>query len=141
MTDSRAQIERLMLTYADLQDRGDFDGVGALFAHAVFERGDGKQFRGAEVAEHRKRVNVTYDGSPNTRHVTTNVSIDVDEAAGTATAQAYYMVVQETPDLPLQVIVAGRYDDRFERAGGEWRFAYRKSHTDLIGQMRGHRQE
>jgi hypothetical protein len=130
-----------MYTYADLQDRADFDGVAALFAHGVFQRGDGKEFRGQEIAEHRKRVNVVHDGGLGTRHVTSNVTIEVDEEHDTATADSYYMVVQGTASMPLQVIVAGRYHDRFDRVDGEWRFTHRRSFTDLYGRMDEHRRD
>ena len=41
----------------------------------------------------------------------------------------------------LQVIVAGRYHDRFDRVEGEWRFTHRRSLTDLTGRMDEHRRE
>ena len=142
MTEARREIERLMYLYADLQDRGDFDAVADLFEYGVFVRGDGREFRWKELAEHRKRVNVLHEGgTPGTRHVTTNVTIDVDEASDAATADSYYMVVQSSPSMPMQVIVAGRYADRFERVDGQWRFTYRRSFTDLYGRMDEHRRE
>lgn len=133
MTESEQAIRRLMFRYAELQDAGDFDGVGELFAHGVFRRGDGVEMRGREIAKHRNRANVKHDGATGTKHLTTNITIDIDEDADTATARAYYTVVQGTPSMLPQVIAAGRYDDRFERVDGEWRFAYRDSHLDMRG--------
>jgi hypothetical protein len=68
--------------------------------------------------------------------VTTNVVIDLADDA--ATARSYYLVLQQTDDLPLQPIIAGRYHDRFERVGGVWRFADRLILTDLIGDLGHH---
>jgi hypothetical protein len=69
----------------------------------------------------------------------TNPIIEVDDAAGTATCRSYYTVLQHTDDLPLQVIVTGRYDDRFERVDGRWRFAYRDySLIDATGDVSHH---
>ena len=55
------------------------------------------------------------DGTPRTKHVTTNVVIEVDAEAGTAVSRSYFTVLQALPDLALQPIVSGRYQDRFER--------------------------
>jgi SnoaL-like domain len=55
--------------------------------------------------------------------VITNPIIEVDETAGTASCRSYYTVIQQTDDLPLQVIVAGRYHDQFLLVDGRWRYA------------------
>jgi 3-phenylpropionate/cinnamic acid dioxygenase small subunit len=78
------------------------------------------------------------DGTPRTKHVTTNVLIEVDDVAGTAVARSYFTVLQAAEGLGLQTIVAGRYRDRFERHDGEWRFAERRFTTDLIGDVSRH---
>ena len=139
MTESARAITNLMLRYAELQDAGDFDGVATLFEHGVFQRGDGRSFRGQELAEHRKRANILHDGSTGTKHVTTNIQIDVDEAHNAASADSYFAVFQGSAELPLEPIVAGRYHDRFERIEGEWRFLFRRSYVDLVGRMETHR--
>lgn len=139
MNASEQAILNLMCRYAELQDAGDFDGVAALFAHGVFQRGDGLSFRGVELAEHRKRANILHDGLPGTKHVTMNVSIELDEEHNAASADSYFTVFQASGELPLEPIVAGRYHDRFERAGGEWRFLFRRSFVDLVGRMETHR--
>jgi hypothetical protein len=62
----------------------------------------------------------------------------VEGGAGTAAARTYFTVLQARPDLPLQPIIAGRYHDRFERAGGKWRFAERVIIPDLVGDLSRH---
>ena len=37
------------------------------------------------------------DGTPKTKHLTSNVRLHVDEEAGTAHGSAYYCVTQATP--------------------------------------------
>lgn len=139
---SEQAIRNLMFRYAELQDAGDFEAVGALFSHGVYQRGDGRSFRGAEIAEHRRRVNLLEEGgSPGTKHVTANITIEVDEEHNAASADSCYAVLQGGGALPLEPIVAGRYHDRFERAGGEWRFLFRRSRVDLVGRMDTHRRE
>ena len=68
---------------------GDFDGVGELFAHAtmgVVGMGD-VVCEGAEgvAQQYRQAVRVYPEGGARTHHLSTNLIIDVDEEAGTAT--------------------------------------------------------
>ena len=139
MTDHDA-IEVLLYEYADRLDRGDFAGVAALF-HAATYGGRGRpQRRGADevqaLLEHMVRLHA--DGTPRTQHVTTNARIEVDAQTGTATARSCFTVLQQTATLPLQVVVAGRYHDRFQRQDGQWQFAERVIDTDLVGDLRCH---
>ena len=141
MDTSRAEIERLLFVYAERIDAGDFAGVGALFADGEIRAGaDGPSFRGADAVRqlYAATVRLHADGTPRTKHVTTNVLIEVDEGAGTATARAYFTVLQQLDDFPLQTIVAGRYHDDFHRADGRWRFAVRRMHVDLQGDLSRH---
>jgi 3-phenylpropionate/cinnamic acid dioxygenase small subunit len=142
--DSARRIENLLYTYAERIDAGDLDGVAELFRHGrihgqeggppgtVFEGYDG--VRGL----YEMATRLHEDGTPRTKHVTTNAIVEVDEAAGTATCRSYYSVLQATPELPLQVIVAGRYADTFHRIGGTWWFDTRTMYVDLAGDLSKH---
>jgi len=138
-------IENLIATYAELVDSGDFAGLGALLADATFI-GSGAQVSGAAAIEQmfRDMLIVYDDGTPRTKHVTTNVIIDEGEGegegegAGTATARSYVTVFQARPGLTLQAIMSGRYQDRFEHRDGHWRFTERQVRVDLAGDLSGH---
>ena len=132
-------IENLIATYAELVDAGDFAGVGALLADATFT-GDAGSVNGRDAIEKMLRdgLIVYDDGTPRTKHVTTNVAIEVDEEAGTAVSRAYFTALQALPDLALQPVVSGRYHDRFERRDRQWRFAERRVQTDLVGDVSRH---
>ena len=132
-------IENLIASYAHLVDAGDFAGVGALLADATFTGASGT-VRGADAIELmlRDRLIVYDDGTPRTKHLTTNVAIEIDEPAGTARSRSYFTVLQAVPDLALQPIVSGRYDDRFERREGRWCFAERRVVSDLVGDVSHH---
>ncbi len=140
MPDSRTQIETLLYRYAERLDGGDFDGVAALFEDGrITADGAGATVgREAVLALYTGSVRRYADGTPRTRHLTTNVVIDVDDDAGTATARAYFTVLQQLEDFPLQAIVSGRYRDRFVRADNLWRFAERHMTIDLVGDMSRH---
>ena len=140
VSDSARAIENLVVSYAQLVDSGDFDALGALLAEAAFGGDTGGTVTGARaIAElFRSMVRVYDDGTPRTKHVTTNIRVDVDEANGTADSESYVTVFQALPGMALQPIVAGRYRDRFERRAGEWRFAERRFTTDLVGDVSRH---
>jgi 3-phenylpropionate/cinnamic acid dioxygenase small subunit len=132
-------IERLIATYAELVDDGDFASVGLLLADATFTGGAGSVNGGAAIERMlRDNVIVYDDGTPRTKHVTTNLAIEVDEDAGTAISRSYFTALQALPDLALQPIASGRYYDRFERRNGQWRFVERRVRTDLVGDVSRH---
>jgi uncharacterized protein (TIGR02246 family) len=138
MTADRA-VENLIARYAELVDDGDFEGLGVLLADATFI-GSGAPVRGREaIAQNFRDTLIVYaDGTPRTQHVTTNVAVEVDEEAGTATARSCVTVLQALPELPLQPIAAGRYQDRFERRDGQWRFTERRVRIRLVGDVSHH---
>jgi 3-phenylpropionate/cinnamic acid dioxygenase small subunit len=135
-------INALLMTYAESLDAGRFAEVAALFEHATYRiaHADGEHvssYRGAaEVLRFCEQTRIHADGTPRTRHLITNVDIDVD--GDTATARSYATVLQQTDALPLQPIASGRYVDRFERVGGTWRFADRLISGFLLGDRSQH---
>lgn len=138
---SAVEIANLLYRYAELMDAGDLTGVAALFRHAQIKSGgqDALLDEAGILSQWRQFVKIHPCGTPRTKHVITNPIIEVDEAAGTATCRSYYTVLQATDKVPLQVIAAGRYHDRFERADGKWRFAYRDyTMLDLLGDLSDH---
>lgn len=144
MLDSARRIENLLYTYAERLDAGDLDGVAALFAHGricgVEDGPPGTVFSGtAGVRQMYEMATKLYaDGTPKTRHFTSNVRVEVDEGAGTAHSTANYLVTQATPDLPLQVIVTGHYHDSFHRVDGDWWFHTRTMFVDQLGDTSHH---
>ncbi len=93
MSDSARDITNLIYTYAELLDAGDLDGVAELFAHGRIcgvENGPPETvFAGtARVRQMYEMATRIYeDGTPKTKHNTSNVQLTIDEAAGTATQQ------------------------------------------------------
>jgi len=126
------------MAYAERLDTGDLDGVAALFAHATWRSpARPEPLRGAAAVRRAYDVVLLYDGVPSTRHVLTNLVVEV-ESPDRARARSYFTVFQARPDFPLQAIICGRYHDAFERADGAWRFADRLILPDLIGDLRHH---
>jgi hypothetical protein len=138
---AKEEIRELLHRCAELVDAGDFAGSAALFAHATLTaEGTDVRVTGASAVEAAQRELVRcYDGSPRTKHVTTNVIVEVTDVDATASARSYFTVLQAVPgSFALAPILAGRYHDTFERIDGAWRFASRHTISDLIGDIGHH---
>jgi 3-phenylpropionate/cinnamic acid dioxygenase small subunit len=144
MSNSDRAIQNLIYTYAERMDAGDLDGVAALFAKGRIcgvESGPPETvFEGTERVRQMYEMAVRFydDGTPKTRHHTTNVQLYIDEEHGTAESRSYYCVTQATAAMPLQVIVTGHYHDTFHRVEGQWWFKSRTMFIDQIGDTSHH---
>jgi 3-phenylpropionate/cinnamic acid dioxygenase small subunit len=132
-------IQNLLHSYPLLLDRGDFDGVGELFAHAIVYSGGGilADHDPKRMAKMFRDWVQTYDGSPRTRHMISNVIITPD-GDGRAIVLSYVMVFQQTDAVPLQPVIGGDYRDTVAKVDGRWRFVERHMGNDLIGNLSGH---
>ena len=140
MEDPRDAVAALVHRYAELLDGGDLDALADLFARATLRSNQRPVVRSGRedaLALYRDTV-ILYDGSPCTKHVLTNLAIDLDADGTTATARTHFAVLQARPELPLQVVLAGRYHDRFARLDGTWHFTDRLILVDLVGDLRWH---
>jgi 3-phenylpropionate/cinnamic acid dioxygenase small subunit len=113
---AETQITNLLYRYAECIDAGDLAGAAALFEHARIRIGSSGTAQdtidAARLLGIWKSLIVLHpDGTPRTKHVTTNPIIEIDEEAGTASCRSYYTVLQQTDEVPLQTIVTGRYRD------------------------------
>jgi 3-phenylpropionate/cinnamic acid dioxygenase small subunit len=141
MNGHQAEIEKLLYEYAERIDLGNFAALADLFEHAVITTPGvppGPGGRAAALEMYTKSTRLYEDGTPRTKHVTTNIIVEVDEASDTATARSYFTVFQALEDFPLQAIIAGRYHDKFERVDGHWRFSERMMIPELMGDLSRH---
>jgi SnoaL-like domain len=138
---SATELGNLIARYAELIDAGDFDGVARLLdGAAVGGADDGPLLSGHDAIQglFASTARLYPDGTPRTKHVTTNLILEIDEAADRAAARSYWTVFQAVEGLPLQPILAGRYHDRFVRRDGVWGFAQRRYLVDLVGDVSRH---
>lgn len=140
MRDNAREIEHLLYAYAERIDAGDLQGVGELFRNGRIVAAPGMVFEGVDAVRglYERTTRLHEDGTPRTHHVTTNVTVEVDDTAGRATARSSYTVFQQTDALPLQPIIAGRYRDSFQLVDGEWAFDTREMFVDLTGDLSHH---
>jgi hypothetical protein len=132
------EIRNLLFRYCELIDAGDVDALGEIFADAAIIGQDG-----TKMAQGRDEVRAMYRGGNRaertsggraSKHVNTNVLVEVDEEAGTAIARSYWvLLVATSAQEPVRPILAGRYHDTFARRDGEWRFTERRYLVDLSG--------
>lgn len=135
------QIANLVYGLAEALDDGDHDRIERLFGEATFRLGDHEpRVGGAAFRRTVERSMIHYDdGRPHTLHVVTNLVIDVDDRAGTASSKAYVTVFQARPDFPLQAVLTGRYHDEFRcDDDGVWHWRSRRMHMDHVGDTSRH---
>lgn len=140
--DHHRAIERLLFEYAEMIDAGDFAGVGRQLANCVVASpADRVGVTGADnVVRLFERSTRLYPdtGTPKTKHVMTNIIVDVAADGRSAATRSQYTVFQGTEKLTLQAIVAGRYHDEFRRDGDSWTFARRNILVDFVGDVSQH---
>jgi 3-phenylpropionate/cinnamic acid dioxygenase small subunit len=138
MSEAHEAIRNLLGRYCELMDAAEWTKVGELFADAELVGPDGEDVaEGAgAVANLYRRGTKLYNGSPRTRHLTSNTVIDLD--GDNATARSSYVVFQGVDGFPLQPIITGRYHDGFVRTADGWRFARRQFFADHVGDLSHH---
>ncbi|MBI3224831.1 MAG: nuclear transport factor 2 family protein [Mycolicibacterium cosmeticum] len=133
-------VTRLLYTYAELIDAGDFDGVGQLLGRATFGGPASGSASGAETIAGlfamTTRRYPEHGNRPRTRHLVLNPIVDVD--GETATARSTFVVVQNTESVPLQPIVVGRYADAFACDDDGWYFTERVVDVEMVGDVSAH---
>ena len=134
------EIGNLLYRYTESVDQGDLQSVAAMFSHGEIVDGlSGGVIPGEQVLEvYSGFLQIHEDGTPCTRHITTNVIFNIDDASGIANTRSSFAVFQAREDFPLQPILIGRYHDQFERIDGLWRFRQRKIFSDLMGDLSQH---
>jgi hypothetical protein len=135
-------ITKLIYTYAERIDAGDFAGVAQMLAHATLtSEGSDDAFSGADAVQglYEQSTRRYEDGTPRTKHVMTNVIVEVDDDARSATSRSYFTVFQAVPGaLALQPVIAGRYRHRYAQVDGHWRFTEMHFIIDLVGDLAHH---
>lgn len=138
--DAARDIENLIYLYASRIDKGELEGVADLLKDAVLSyEGLEHTHKGYEqiLQAYQSMTRIYPDtGTPKTRHLTTNVSIELE--GGRAKAHSYFTVMQATESFPLQAIVSGQYNDDFVLSEGSWHFVSRHISIDLWGDLSAH---
>jgi 3-phenylpropionate/cinnamic acid dioxygenase small subunit len=132
------QLRNLLYAYAEAIDAGEIDALRNLFEHAVISLDGGATWRGRHAGGDDSqpgpwRATAHGGGPKGTKHIVTNVIVDIDTSGDAASTRSTFTVLQATETLPLQPIISGRYHDGFRRIDGAWRFTSRRYIVDLVG--------
>ena len=133
---AKMAITELLYRYAELIDAGDFDGVGELLGRGTFMGLAGAAPIAGLFAQTTRRF-PDAGNTPRTRHLVLNPIVTLDGAV--AQARSTFCVVQQTPTVPLQPIVVGRYADSFARDEADgWYFTERVVDVQMVGDVSDH---
>ena len=129
---SAEEVRRTLHAYCRLLDARDFDGlVARVYSEdAIDDRKRGRPLRGrAEIAEYFRRASTHLQA---TAHLLTNVEVDVDTDAGTATASSRVIACHWSiaPDdqpaaRPADFVLLGSYDDVLRLTSDGWQITHR----------------
>lgn len=136
------EIERLIFNYADYIDSGDFEAVAGLFEHGQICGSPGPWCnRGYDkvLKMNQRSIKLQEEtGTPGTKHVVSNLNIEINKQSDTASAKSHFTVFQSLPDFPLQVIISGFYHDKFLNTETRWRFLERNIISEFFGDLSHH---
>jgi hypothetical protein len=147
---STEEITRNILAYSTRIDRGDIEGAAKVITGVKMSISRGQS--APEVPEeeipvlsaedavgmHTSTMILYEDGLPRTKHIISNIDISFSDDRTSATSRSSYTVLQGMDDFPLQVIVAGRCDDVYERDGEKWTLRVRREYADMTGDLSHH---
>jgi hypothetical protein len=123
------EIERQIYQMGYYLEDGNFEAVADLLADATFGADilGRSVFRGREeIRRQYERTNVTYpDRGRATKEIYSNILVEIDVKGGRASSVTSYTVAQQPPGDSFGLLVAGRYEDEWQRVGGAWRWADR----------------
>ncbi|HEX3796432.1 MAG TPA: nuclear transport factor 2 family protein [Acidimicrobiales bacterium] len=135
-------VTTLIYTYAERIDNGDFAGVAELFGQATLTfDGFGDAINGAaDIQALYERTTRRYeDGTPKTKHVMTNMIVEVGDDERSAASRSYFTVLQAVPGaLALQPVIAGRYRHTYAKVDDGWRVETMHIIIDLMGDLAHH---
>lgn len=128
----RDKINQCLLRYARGVDRLDEELILSAFHadaidfHAKGRCGSAKEFLGwwLPTQAHREVA----------QHYVTNGTIDID--GDMAHVESYFLALMKTKGQDATFLTGGRYTDRMEKRGGEWKIALRLVHISGLSSAR-----
>lgn len=124
----KQEITELIHAFARAADRHDHEAIRALY-HADATDDHGAFFKGLtadfidQLPDIQAPMNILH------HNVTTvNIRLDGDYAEGEVYALAFHQVA--TQNGPMDLLIGGRYLDKYEKRDGTWKFAHRSVLTD-----------
>lgn len=147
---ARHAIEAIVFGYAEAVDSGRLERLVTLLAGCEVVMPDGESLQGGRaVADHYAGLLQFYDAAGNaadygsapctplTKHVTSNLQFEFDNAVASADVRSYFTVYQGGP-AGNAIVAGGRYLDRFVETMHGWQLTRRAIRVDHQGDMSHH---
>jgi SnoaL-like domain len=126
------EIISLVHLYARLLDAGDVGAVSALFEHSTWRSlPNGSVLHGSEAVTPVYEQLVERNGDRQTKHLITNLTIEMESDARTATSHSYWTVLESAPGEGICIALSGQYTDTFQKIEDRWWFSDRLITVDL----------
>ena len=129
-----AVIEQLVHAYTERVAKGDLESVADLFVHGAVS-GDAHPEpavgRAAVLDLYRATLASTGDAPRRLRVVTTDLQVEIDNTANTASCRSRFTVYPSDATITDTVLFVGRYLDEFARFDGTWAFTRRHVALDV----------
>lgn len=116
-------ITELVHAYCNAADRHDHDKMRTLYHedatddHGAFFKGLAMRFIDQLPAIQEPMLILHHNVT------TVNIALDGDYGEGEVYVLAFHQV--RTEDGPVDLLIGGRYFDKYEKRGGVWKFSYR----------------
>ncbi len=117
------EIERLIITYAALNDEGDWDSVAALY---IPEGRMSRPVSPEDFIEGREAILAAFKARPAraSRHICANIRVSVEGDRANSTSQILLFTGHDAPKV-------GGYDDKLVKTNEGWRFSERRGNLDF----------
>ncbi len=117
------EITELLYAYARAADRHDNDAMRALY-HPDATDDHGAFFKGLAMAFIDQLPQIQAPMKILHHNITNiNIKLDGDAAEGEVYVLAYHQVATE--DAPMDLLIGGRYLDKYSKREGQWKFSQR----------------
>lgn len=119
----KQDITELIHCYCNAADRHDHEKMRQLYHEDALDD-HGAFFKGLAMEFIEKLPDIQSPMMILHHNITTvNISLDGDYGEGEVYILAFHQV--QTDDQPLDLIIGGRYFDRYEKRDGVWKFSHR----------------
>jgi hypothetical protein len=126
---TQREIERMIYAVGYAIEDGDFQRVGDIMGDATMGADliGRKAFKGSnEIRDQYARTNIVYPGRGRaSKEIYHNILVDIDLDNNVATSVTSYTVAHQPPGEVFELIVAGKYEDEWERRDGVWHWVDR----------------
>jgi hypothetical protein len=119
----KQEITELIHTYCNASDRHDHDKLRELYHEDAIDD-HGSFFKGLAMAFIDKLPEIQAPMKILHHNITTvNIALDGDYGEGEIYVLALHQVA--TDDQPVDLMIGGRYFDKYEKRQGKWKFSHR----------------